>query len=98
MKGNRMNTPKNKHDFSCEKSPTSPSHYKAEKMECKDAIQATLGDAGWLDFCLGNALKYVWRCKDKDGSRDLLKAAVYIGWAAEVMERAEEEYQGNATV
>lgn len=31
-----------------------------------------------MNFNLGNAIKYIWRCKDKNGIEDLKKAAWYI--------------------
>jgi hypothetical protein len=31
-----------------------------------------------MDFNLGNAIKYIWRWKDKNGLEDLLKARWYL--------------------
>jgi hypothetical protein len=52
-----------------------PRHYRTREIEC---IEVT----GRLDFCTGNAIKYMWRAGlkgDKDG--DLNKAVWYL-WRA----------------
>lgn len=50
-----------------------PPHYTAHKsgVEC---IQIT----EHLNFCLGNAIKYIWRADLKHGVEDLEKAGWYI--------------------
>ncbi len=51
-----------------------PAHYTSHPsgIEC---IQVT----EHLPFCIGNAIKYLWRCDDKhDDIQDLQKAAWYI--------------------
>jgi len=60
-----------------------PSHYKAPgtpdvtvdyPVECIDVVEQ-------LPFCLGNAIKYVWRCGRKPGAdpvEDLRKAIWYL--------------------
>lgn len=51
-----------------------PSHYNKGKIEVIDAIE----DWG-LNFCLGNAIKYIARCNyKKDKIEDLNKAIWYI--------------------
>ena len=63
-----------------------PSHYNAGSVETIDGIRAALGD-GFLDYCLGNVLKYVWRCRHKGKLlEDLRKAAKYLEWAIEEAE------------
>lgn len=58
-----------------------PSHYNAGGIETIDGIRAALGD-GFLDYCRGNILKYVWRCRHKGNTlEDLRKAAKYLEWA-----------------
>ena len=59
-----------------------PSHYCAGSVECIEGIRAALGD-GFVDYCQGNVLKYVWRWKHKGGLEDLRKAQVYLGWMIE---------------
>ena len=56
-----------------------PSHYNQGGVECIDAIKAaTEGLNGFEGFCTGNALKYLWRWKRKNGTEDLDKAVWYI--------------------
>ena len=58
--------------------PTNPDHYKGA-VECIDAITvATEGLQGIEAFCTGNAIKYLWRWKKKNGREDLEKAQWYI--------------------
>lgn len=55
-----------------------PSHYSGS-IEAIDAIAAaTAGLTGVEAFDTGNALKYLWRWKRKNGVEDLNKAAWYI--------------------
>ena len=55
-----------------------PSHY-AGAIECIDAIKvATKNLDGFEGVCTGNAIKYLWRWKKKNGVEDLKKAAWYI--------------------
>ena len=71
-----------------------PSHYNAGSVETIDGIRAALGDA-FLDYCRGNVLKYVWRCRHKGNTlEDLRKAAKYLEWAiraAEIEKPSEPE-------
>ena len=63
-----------------------PSHYNAGGIETIEGIRAALGD-GFSDYCLGNVLKYVWRCKHKGKLlEDLRKASKYLEWAIEAAE------------
>ena len=56
----------------------SPSHYLG-KVECIDCIEcATAGFNGIEAFCTGNAIKYLYRWKKKNGIEDLKKAKWYI--------------------
>ena len=55
-----------------------PSHYEGS-IECIDAIiAATATLTGIEAFDTGNALKYIWRWKRKNGKEDLMKAKWYI--------------------
>lgn len=49
-----------------------PSHYQGRKFEVIDIIE----DYD-LDFCLGNAVKYILRCGKKDESIQELKKAIW---------------------
>ena len=63
-----------------------PSHYNTGGVETIDGIRAALGDA-FLDYCRGNVIKYVWRCRHKGKLlEDLRKAAKYLEWAIEEAE------------
>ena len=56
-----------------------PGHYNQGKVECIDAIEAaTTGLEGIEAVCTGNAIKYLWRWKQKNGVEDLRKAEWYI--------------------
>ena len=56
----------------------SPDHYQG-KVECIDCIEsATAGLSGLEAFCTGNAIKYLYRWKKKNGIEDLKKAKWYI--------------------
>lgn len=55
-----------------------PSHYTQGGIECIDAMEAALGKQVVMDFCLGNAFKYIFRCKNKNGLEDVKKANWYL--------------------
>ena len=56
-----------------------PSHYNQGGIECIDAIEAATYNLSGLEaFCTGNAIKYLWRWKEKNGVEDLDKAIWYI--------------------
>ena len=61
-----------------------PDYYKGNGIEAIDVIEA------WgLDFCLGNAVKYIARCGKKSDKvvEDLKKAAWYLNREIERMEQ-----------
>lgn len=56
-----------------------PSHYNQGKIECIEAIEAATTNLKGIEaFCTGNAIKYLWRWKQKNGAQDLEKAKWYI--------------------
>lgn len=60
-----------------------PPHYTAGAIECIDAIESALGEAGFAAYCRGNALKYTWRAGLKgDATTDLAKARWYLNRVA----------------
>ncbi len=65
--------------------PLNPEHYKthASGIEC---IEVT----GRMGFCLGNAIKYLWRCDQKGGIEDLQKARWYID--REISQRLDDQH------
>lgn len=65
--------------------PTDPvskhAHYQRGGIETIDYIRASLGPQLYEGYCVGNALKYLSRYRDKGGREDLQKASVFLGWA-----------------
>lgn len=56
-----------------------PKHYTNGGIECIEAIKAaTNGLEGIEAVCTANAIKYLWRWKQKGGAIDLDKAIWYI--------------------
>ena len=63
-----------------------PSHYQG-KVECIDCIEsATAGLNGIESFCTGNAIKYLYRWKKKNGITDLRKCLWYVNHLIEKLE------------
>lgn len=57
----------------------SPAHYTQGNIECIEAIEEVVADlVGMEAMCTGNAIKYLWRWKHKNGVEDLKKAKWYI--------------------
>ena len=57
----------------------SPAHYTQGDIECIDAIAEVVKDLDGMDaMCTGNAIKYLWRWKHKNGVEDLKKAQWYL--------------------
>ena len=61
-----------------------PAHYETGKFECVDVMVETQGVEATQDFCVCNALKYVYRHKKKNGMEDLQKAIWYLNKAVEL--------------
>jgi hypothetical protein len=56
-----------------------PNHYTQGGIECIDALAAaTINLKGIEAVCTANAIKYLWRWKQKNGVEDLEKARWYI--------------------
>lgn len=55
-----------------------PKHYCTDSMECIDVMIATQGIEAVKSFCVCNALKYIYRHKNKGGDKDLRKAEWYL--------------------
>ena len=74
----------NAEDSCCNKEPNAdmvnhPSHYTQGGIECIDCIKsATVGKVGIEAFCVGNAIKYLFRYEEKNGIEDVKKARWYI--------------------
>ena len=57
----------------------SPSHYCQGGIECIEALKAaTVNLKGIEAVCTANAIKYLWRWKEKNGTEDLKKSIWYI--------------------
>jgi len=57
----------------------SPSHYTQGNIECIEAIAEVVKHLDGMEaMCTGNAIKYLWRWKHKNGTEDLKKAVWYI--------------------
>ena len=56
-----------------------PNHYRQGKVECIDALEAATANLTGIEaVCTANAIKYLWRWKQKNGIEDLKKASWYI--------------------
>jgi len=62
-----------------------PPHYNQGGIECIEAIKAATG-SGFVKYCTGNVIKYLWRYDNKGGLEDLKKAAWYLDRAIKEME------------
>lgn len=57
----------------------SPSHYTQGNIECIDAIEEVVKHLDGMEaMCTGNAIKYLWRWKHKNGVEDIKKAIWYL--------------------
>jgi hypothetical protein len=66
-----------------------PAHYNQGDIECIDALRSALGDEGFVGFCVGNVIKYLWRYRHKGGVEDLRKAEEYLQWSIAVAGRSD---------
>lgn len=55
-----------------------PSHYETGKFECIEVMEEALGRDVVKGFCIGNAFKYLYRAKRKNGLEDMKKARWYL--------------------
>jgi len=56
-----------------------PNHYTQGNIECIEALKAATSKLNGIEaICTANAIKYLWRWKDKNGIEDLNKAKWYI--------------------
>lgn len=66
-----------------------PSHYNVGDIETIDYLKS-LGIAE--EFCIGNAIKYLSRYKQKNGIEDLEKAVWYINWVLDNIDITKETF------
>ena len=65
-----------------------PSHYTQGGIECIDALEAaTINLKGIEAVCTANAIKYLWRWREKGGIEDLEKSKWYIDRLIKKMEK-----------
>ena len=58
-----------------------PKHYTQGAIECIEVIKYIndkLHMKGYEGYCLGNFIKYIWRCNFKNGWEDIDKAIFYL--------------------
>ena len=57
-----------------------PWHYITNDYECIDVMEECFGTEAVKDFCVCNAFKYLWRCKEKHETpiEDIKKAVWYL--------------------
>ena len=64
-----------------------PAHYETGK--CIDVMVETQGVEATMDFCVCNALKYIYRHRKKNGVEDIKKADWYLKKYLELAESEE---------
>lgn len=74
-----------------DKDNINPNHYTYGRFECIEVLEDILqGVEGVEAFCIGNAIKYLWRYQRKNGTEDLEKARWYITRAIQVRDARKE--------
>lgn len=66
-----------------------PAHYETGKFECIDVMVETQGVEATMDFCVCNALKYIYRHRNKNGVENIKKADWYLKKYLELAESEE---------
>lgn len=64
-----------------------PKHYETGRFECIEVMEEALGIEAVRGFCLCNAFKYIYRCRNKNGLEDIKKADWYLKKLIEIEER-----------
>lgn len=67
-----------------------PAHYETGKFECIDVMKETQGIEATMDFCVCNALKYIYRHRNKNSIEDIKKADWYLKKYIELQEEKGE--------
>lgn len=55
-----------------------PDHYNRGSIECIDAIKSALTEEEFRGYLKGNAMKYIWRERDKGGAESIRKAEWHL--------------------
>ena len=65
-----------------------PAHYEMPGgIECFDVLLATQGAEAAKAFCICNAMKYLFRHRNKNGAEDIRKAGWYLNKFIELEEK-----------
>lgn len=68
-----------------------PARYNKGEVECIKAIASATSDLIGIEaVCTGNAIKYLWRWKDKEQIKSLQKAKWYIDHLIAHLQKEEE--------
>lgn len=71
-----------------------PTHYTQGEIECIDCIKAaTVNKTGIEAFCVGNAIKYLFRYENKNDLEDVHKAQWYINRLIQELEAKQKAKQ-----
>ena len=69
-----------------------PDHYNTGRVECIEAIEASMSPEEFKGYLKGNAMKYLWRCTYKDNCvQDLKKCLWYTTRLKEYIDRESDE-------
>lgn len=83
--------PKNKWIKEYTSNVNHPKHYTKGNIECIDAIAEAIKELQGMEaMCTGNAIKYLWRWKHKNGIEDLQKCIFYINKLISIKEKEEK--------
>ena len=84
--------PKREDDAEMKDNVNHPDHYKSGKYECIEVMKDILTEEQMTGFCLGNALKYLWRAGKKDDfTEDIYKAIWYLNYLTGAQSEDEAE-------
>ena len=65
-----------------------PKHYCKGGVESIDFVRAAVSNlSGFEAVCVANIIKYAWRYKEKNGLEDVMKAAKYLEWLIQEVEK-----------
>ena len=65
-----------------------PKHYCKGGVESIEFVKAAVSNlSGFEAVCVANIIKYMWRYKEKNGLEDVMKAAKYLEWLQEEVEK-----------
>lgn len=67
-----------------------PPHYISGRVECIEAIRASMTADAFAGYLSGNCMKYLWRYKHKGGVQDLLKGEFYLKALIELEKEREQ--------